>query len=189
MALTNTQLEDLAKRMKIQLERVCFKDDLDDEPLKYNVAYIINMENEKDENGEPNLGTHWTCFYVKKLPNKTVEPIYMDSFGMPPPIEVTKYTGFKHVPYNTVDIQSLCDNVCGFYCLAFLQYISVFQQRTQILYTDCEDWTYLFKDLNKCNDYQHNIAMLKSFFESSDPAERARNPIDFNEGKVFTPNK
>ena len=57
--LTDIQIKDLAKRMDIPLERVCFKDQLLQKPLKYNRSYIINMDNELDEDGKPNEGSHW----------------------------------------------------------------------------------------------------------------------------------
>ena len=44
MALTNIQVEELAKRMSIPLERCCFKSELEEEPLKYNRSYIINLK-------------------------------------------------------------------------------------------------------------------------------------------------
>ena len=44
--LTDCQIKDLAKRMDVPLERVCFKDQLTQKPLKYNRSYIVNMENE-----------------------------------------------------------------------------------------------------------------------------------------------
>ena len=47
--LSNVQVEDLAKRMGVKLEAVCFKSELKDMKLKYNVGYIINLENEFDE--------------------------------------------------------------------------------------------------------------------------------------------
>jgi hypothetical protein len=59
--LTDIQIKELAKKMNIPLERVCFKDELLEKPLKYNVSYIVNMENEFDDEGNPNDGSHWVC--------------------------------------------------------------------------------------------------------------------------------
>ena len=60
MSLTNFQLLDLAKRMNVPLEEPYFKDEC---PLKLktNVGYILNLEDEYDEDGEPNSGTHWVA--------------------------------------------------------------------------------------------------------------------------------
>ena len=83
--LTDLQVKDLAKRMDIPLERVCFKDQLLQQPLKYNRSYIINMDNEFNDEGKPNEGSHWVCFQMNKCRNGKIEGVYMDSFGEPPP--------------------------------------------------------------------------------------------------------
>ena len=97
--LTDGQLIELAKRMDIPLERVCFKDELKDQPLKYNVGYIINLENVLDENGDQNEGSHWTVFTVRKYENDKIEPIYFNSYGKPPPEEVKLFVE-KHERYS-----------------------------------------------------------------------------------------
>ena len=65
--LTDTQLWDLADRMNIPLCFVGFKSQLKDETLEYNKSYIINLDNEFDEDGNRNEGTHWTCFQINKF--------------------------------------------------------------------------------------------------------------------------
>lgn len=166
--LSNVQVEDLAKRMGIRLEAVCFKSELKDMKLKHNVGYIINLENEFDEDGERNEGSHYTCFQYNKYPKKDCrdEVVYFDSYGVAPPQEVLEFCGVKEMPYNMVDIQSLMADCCGWFCLSFLYYINVFQGRTMNLYTDCEHFTSLFKDLNVCNEWKHNEYVLKLFFRS-----------------------
>ena len=47
MSLTNTQLNDLAKRMGFKLEAVVFKSELKDMKLKHNVGYVVNLEDDK----------------------------------------------------------------------------------------------------------------------------------------------
>ena len=59
MSLTRDQIQDLAKRMGTPLVFVDFKDQLVVEKLQYNKAYIINMENEYDDNHKKNDGSHW----------------------------------------------------------------------------------------------------------------------------------
>ena len=49
MSLTNVQLETLAEKMGINLARVCFKNELHEESLVYNAGYVVNMEDEIDE--------------------------------------------------------------------------------------------------------------------------------------------
>ena len=91
--LTDCQIKDLAKKMNIPLERVCFKDQLPQKPLKYICSYIINMDNELDEEGKPNEGSHWVCFQINKYKSGVKEGIYFDSYGQPPPEIVEKYAG------------------------------------------------------------------------------------------------
>ena len=55
--LTDVQLIDLAEKMHIPLESVSFKDELP--KLKYNMSHIINLEDELDNEGLPNNGSHW----------------------------------------------------------------------------------------------------------------------------------
>ena len=176
MSLTDTQIWDLAKRMNIPLVFCDFKDNLPlTGDLKYNKAYIINMENEYDQNGEPNEGSHYTCFQVNKYPNGRKEGVYFDSFGQPPPQIVDKFCGMK-MPYQKKDIQSLMNSACGWYSLAFLHYINSYEGRSKHLYTDCETFTEMFDDLNVSVDHLRNEYILKHFFRSVDPA--TRKPVD-----------
>lgn len=173
--LTNVDIEDLAKRMKIPLEFVGFKNELP-KKIKTNRAYIINLEDDEDENGEQNNGSHWTCFQVVEYPNKKIEAIYFDSYGSQCPEIVNERMmnnfKIKKIPYNTKDIQSLMNEACGWFCLAFLHYINSFQQRTKNLYWDVEDFLSLFDDLNKSIDFKKNEYILKMFFQSEDPKLR-----------------
>ncbi len=47
--LTNFQIETLTEKMNMPLERVCFKNELGEKWLKYNVAYVINSQDNLDE--------------------------------------------------------------------------------------------------------------------------------------------
>ena len=108
MSLTNYQIEDLAKRMNFSLEGCFFKDELPSK-LKYNTAYIINLEDEFDENGNPNQGSHWTCLQLFKYPNDKVEGIYFDSYAKGPPKDVERVimnTIGKKIPYITKPIHT-----------------------------------------------------------------------------------
>ena len=105
MALSNTQIEDLAKKMRVPLAFCDFKDLLKYEKLKHNQLYIINMEDEFDENGKPNKGSHWTCFQSNKYPTGKIENIYLDSMGIPAPLQVQHFLGEKEVPYSKKNIQ------------------------------------------------------------------------------------
>jgi len=68
MSLTDIQIWDLAKRMRVTLVFCGFKTELRTKRLQYNKAYIVNLEDEFDELGFKNEGTHYTCFQVNKYP-------------------------------------------------------------------------------------------------------------------------
>jgi hypothetical protein len=163
--LTDANLFDLAKRMNFDLERVCFKDELLEEPLKYNKGYIINLEDEIDaETGEPNGGTHWCCFQMLKHPNGKTEGIYMDPFGVGPPEIVKTFCG-KGLASSGKDIQGLYDNYCGWACCAFLHWINSAGNRTKDLYTDTETFLDMFEDLKDKKMDSHNEFVIKQFFK------------------------
>lgn len=173
--LTNSQIEDLAQRMKVPLEYVGFKSELP-KKLKTNKSYIINLDDEVDEGtGIRSSGTHWTCFQVMEYPNGKKEGIYFDSYGVGPPEIVKKRVmdTFKlGLPFNTKDIQSLMNEACGWYCLAFLHFINVYPQRSKNLYWDTEAFVDLFEDLNKSVDFKKNEYILKMFFQPEDSSKR-----------------
>ena len=185
MSLTNTQLMDLSKRMHVPLHGVYFKSELIGMKVKHNVCYIINIQDELDENGRENDGSHYTCLQSNKNVNGKVENIFFDSYGVPPCDEILKFLNVKHVPYNTVDIQSLQLSFCGWSCLAFLYWINVYEKRTGSLYHDCESFTELFEDLNKSSNHKHNEFVIKSFFRRTDPKIRAKYPVSvFGKGDI-----
>lgn len=179
--LSNVQVQDLAKRMGIRLEGVYFKSQLKDMKLKHNVGYIINLEDEYDEKGERNDGSHYVCMQYNKYPKKDYrdEYAYFDSYGCPPPEEVLKFCNVKEMPYNMIDVQSLMNDACGWYCLAFLYFINVFQGRSMNFYQDCEHFTSLFNDLNKTNDWKYNEWLLKQFFKSPNSKSTTMEDIGF----------
>ena len=186
--LTDNQLEDICRRMNVPLEAIVFKDELPNK-LKYNRAYIINLEDEYDEEGKPNDGSHWTCLQVNKYPSGKVEPFYFDSYGMPPPKNVVKSvldtTGQK-LPFNTKDIQSLMNNACGFYCCALLHYLNAFPNRTNDIYNDAETFLDMFDDLNKSVDFKKNEYILKHFFVPEDPKLRKKIEIDVAPDRIIS---
>lgn len=175
MSLTDYQIKELAKRMSIPLADVVFKDELES-PLEYNKAYIINIEDSVDENGHPNDGTHWCYLQCNKYPLGKIESIYFDPYGAPPPESVKKAvketTKQNGLPYTEVDIQSLMNNACGYYCLALGHFINASKFRSNDLYNDVNEFLNLFDDLNKSVDFKKNEYVLKHFFRSSDPKLR-----------------
>ena len=163
--LTNVQVESLAERMGVPLEPVVFKSELKDMVLKYNKSYIINLEDEFDETGEKNQGSHYVCFQVNKYLDKADELVYFDSYGCAPPNEVLNFCKVKAMPYSEIDIQSIMASFCGWACLAFLHFINAWEGRTKNLYYDAEHFTSLFKDLNKDDDHKYNEFVIKQFFK------------------------
>ena len=170
--LTNFQVIDLAKRMRVPLEGVFWKSQLKDMKMKPNRSYIINLEDEYDSEGEQNDGSHYKAFQYNKCDGEDDKVVYFDSYGVAPPDEVLKFCGVKQIPYNTKDIQSLMGDACGWFCLAFLHYINAYESRTKCLYEDCEGFTDLFNDLNKETDAKYNEFVLKLFFKSPDDKRR-----------------
>ena len=169
--LTDIQVKDLAKKMNIPLERVCFKDELLEKPLKYNVSYIVNMENEFDDEGNPNDGSHWVCLQVNKYKSGVKEGVYFDSYGKKYPQVIEKFVGCS-IPYNKKDLQSLVANTCGYWCLAFLHFINSSDCRSGHLYSDAEGFCSMFDDLNESIDFKKNEWILKHFFEPKDKSLR-----------------
>ena len=163
--LTNFHIMDIASAMKFPLEKVCFKNELCKEPLKYNVCYIINSQNSEDEQGEDNEGAHWLALYVEKTKDGKVHPQFFDSYGAPPAKEITDFVR-HYVPYSTKDIQSIMDSVCGFYCLAFCFFVSKSKFRTGNIYQDTETFLELFNDLNVSHDFKQNEFVLQCFFDN-----------------------
>ncbi len=173
--LTDNQISELADKMKIPLEEIIFKDQCPDK-FKFNKSYVINLEDEYNEGGSLNSGSHWVCLQINKYPNGTIQGMFFDPFGIPPAKDIIncyeRTTGKKHFPHNTKDIQSLMSNACGWFCMAFLHFINNFQARTKDLYMDSEHFLEFFDDLNKSVDFKKNEFILKHFFMPKDPKLR-----------------
>lgn len=76
-----------------------------------NKYYIINLD---DSTGP---GSHWVLLDNRRKS----ECLYVDSFGMPPPVAVAvamQKTG-KDLKYNDVDVQAVAANSCGWWCEYF----------------------------------------------------------------------
>lgn len=176
--LTDLEVEDLAKRMNIPFGGCYFKDEIP-LPIQYNKVYVINLEDSETEEGNQNSGTHWVMLYCKETKNGSLQPIYFDAYGAPPPqvlLKIIKKQTNKHLPHTIKDIQSLMNNACGFYCLALGHYITASKYRTGNLYEDVDDFMDMFDDLNHSIDFKKNEYILKHFFLSEDPSKRK--PVD-----------
>jgi hypothetical protein len=179
MSLSDSQIKDLCVKMRIPFGDCCFKDELPEE-LEFNKGYFINLEDSVDQDGKPAYGTHWTFVECIKYPTGETNAIYFDPYGVSPPENVkrvVKNTIKKEgLPYTKKDIQSLMNNACGFYCLAFAHYINSSIFRTGNIFHDVECFMELFEDLNTSTDFKKNEYILKMFFRSEDP--KLRKEID-----------
>ena len=175
MSLTDSQITELCKRMKIPLGAIVFKDELSS-PLEYNKAYFVNLEDSHDEDGNENDGTHWTYLQLSKYPNGKIDKIFFDPYGAPPSENIKKVvketTKTEGLPYTKKDIQSLLNNACGFYCLGLGHFINASQYRSGSLYDDVNTFMEMFEDLNTSIDFKKNEYVLKHFFRSEDPSLR-----------------
>lgn len=178
MSLTDEQIRELSKKMRIPLADVCFKDELPNK-LQMNKTYIINLEDSHDSEGNENGGTHWTMLQCNRNGHGTNENIFFDPYGAPPSENikrVVKANTGKGLPHTKKDIQSLMNNACGFYCLALAHYINASGYRSNDMYHDVATFLDMFDDLNHSVDFKKNEYILKHFFRSDDP--KLRVPID-----------
>ena len=175
MSLTDSQITELCKRMKIPLGGIVFKDELTS-PLEYNKSYFVNLEDSHDEDGNENDGTHWTFLQLTKYPNGKIDKIFFDPYGAPPSENIKKVvketTKSEGLPYTKKDIQSLLNNACGYYCLGLGHFINASQYRSGSLYDDVNTFMEMFEDLNTSVDFKKNEYVLKHFFRSEDPSLR-----------------
>lgn len=81
------------------------------------IAFVLNT----DDHTKP--GMHWVAVYVDSMNNG----LYFDSYGMPPIISshfnrIRK--NCKQYRWNAVQLQSSMSDVCGQFCLMFLDYMT-----------------------------------------------------------------
>ena len=114
--LSNFELEDAAKRLKIPSFRGVFLlDTLPKKPNKKECG-IVNF----DKSG-------WVAWYKNGKAK-----IYFDSYGVRPPLEVIRYLG-KPIHYNTDQLQPAGKVFCGHLCLYVLKELSMGHEFQNIL--------------------------------------------------------
>ena len=121
--LSNFDLEDVVKKLKIPYFRGVFLVDTCTLPKKPNKKEcgIVNF----DKSSGP--VTHWVAWYKN---GKT--KIYFDSYGVQPPIEDINYLG-KPICYKTDQVQPVGQVFCGHLCLYVLKELSESHEFQNIL--------------------------------------------------------
>jgi hypothetical protein len=162
--LSNFDIDELVKKMGISNFKGCFyKDTL--KKIQPNSSYIINLNSELDEKGNRNGGSHWVALHTDDMKRA----IYFDSYGEAEPNEIRnllKSNQYK-IGHSTKNIQSLMSNLCGFFCLAFIYFLSVSKYRTGNIINDASIFLDLFEDLDKVDDVYKNEFILSLFFTDS----------------------
>ena len=125
--LSNTDIEQYCKQLKIPLNAILQKD-LYKSLIPKEGAYVINLQDSNVGNG-----THWTALYV--FPNHIV---YNDSFGFPIPTPIIRFIS-RYKPNKRIKIYRSTDQIqdfnsiyCGWYCLFFLYYMNRNKRSTNI---------------------------------------------------------
>ena len=132
-SLSNTDIVKIVADMGLRFNGVYSRDDL---PHLREGFYVINLDDHKSK------GTHWTAFYY----NPTNHSIYFDAFGFPPPEEVERK--IKPYTFNDIDIQDIDSSACGYYCIAFIKFLSNHKDK----YKAFETFINLFSEDTKQND-------------------------------------
>jgi len=159
--LSNFDIDELVIKMGINNFKGCFyKDTL--KKIEPSSSYIINLNSEFNEKHERNAGSHWVALITDDLK----KAIYMDSYGEKEPNEIKnllKSNQYK-IAHTSKNIQSLMSNLCGFFCLAFIYFLSVSKYRTKNIINDASIFLGLFEDLDLFSDIYKNEFVLSLFF-------------------------
>lgn len=110
---TNIDLINLAKKNRVQLDYILFKDQLISIPYKPGLHMILNMSS------FGHVGTHWVALIALQQ-----SLFYSDSFGMEPPIEIENWAKINSIPkivYNDYQLEKLDGNNCGQLALKMLE--------------------------------------------------------------------
>ncbi len=165
--LNNFQMLELAPKMGIPLKGVYFKDELEPNDLEVGKSYVINLSDEKDEDGDQNIGTHWVALHIGKLDGK-ICPMYFDPYGVGAPEDIKNIVEKrfkKKIAHTTKNVQSIVSDACGWFVMAYLHFINKFYNRTGNILMDTALFLDLFEDLDKSTDWKKNEFILKLFFQ------------------------
>ena len=170
-SLTDTQLTELAKKIKFTLNGIYYADEIMSQDLRPG-NYIINTSPQFDDDGEQNPGTHWCVLIVCKRENK-VWIQYFDPFGIGPPESIKKIVDKRYkrkVNYTTQKYKSIVSSVCGWFCVTYLHFIYNFSNRTKDILYDTAIYLDFFNDLSEVSDYKKNEFMLKLMMQEKGKA-------------------
>ena len=159
--LSNHDIDELVTKMGITNFKGCFyKDKLT--KIQPNSSYIINLNSELNEKGDKNTGSHWCCLVT----NDMKQCIYFDSYGEKEPNELRNLLKCNQysIGHTSKNIQSLMSNLCGFFCLSFIYFLTVSKYRTKNIINDASIYLDLFEDLDKVDDVYKNEFVLSLFF-------------------------
>ena len=159
--LSNHDIDESVTKMGIRNFKGCYyKDKIT--KIQPNSSYIINSKSELDEHGNRNSGSHWCCLVTDDMK----QGIYFDSYGEREPNEfrnLLKCNQYK-IGHTSKNIQSLMSNLCRFFCLSFIYFLTVSKIRTKNIINDASIYLDLFEDLDKVNDVYKNEFVLSLFF-------------------------
>lgn len=128
----NFELLDAAKKLRIPLRKIAFKNQLDVRLANGQFAitpqpgiYFLNMQ----DAGKG--GTHWVGLFLANT-NKGPKEYqhrawYYDSYGVPPPEAVLRFVkrfGARILEYSKSQIQAINTNYCGQYVLDWAYYMT-----------------------------------------------------------------
>jgi transposase-like protein len=116
--LSNSDIDEILKNYKIDYNGIFQKDCLPNKLL--NGFYIINLQSSNDGNG-----THWCALYKVN----DGYSIYFDSFGFLPAKDVEDK--LHKYEYNDKQIQNLNSSSCGYFCIAFILFLSKYKSNAK----------------------------------------------------------
>jgi len=159
--LSNFDLDELEIKMGINNFKGCFyKDTL--KKIEPSSSYITNLNSEFNEKNERNAGSHWVALITDDMK----KGIFFDSYGEKEPNKIKnllKSNQYK-IAHTTKHIQSLMSNLCGYFCLGFIYFLTVSKHRTKNIINDASIFLDLFEDLDITNDIYKNEWILSLFF-------------------------
>lgn len=111
---SDMELENIAYTSGIKLAGVISKDQVSG-LVKKPGAWVVNLD---DLSGP---GTHWCALIITSRTPHSIKGEWFDSYGMPPPECIVKLSMNGIIRFNDWQLQTLPEQSCGLYCLAFIK--------------------------------------------------------------------